>query len=58
MQQQGPVQVTLEQAIQLATNAQSREELVKLWNDFKKLYGSNTAFKKAIADNPNNPSKK
>lgn len=58
VQQQGPIQVTLEQAIQLATNAQSREELVKLWNDFKKLYGTNTAFKKAIADNPNNPSKK
>ena len=51
-------QVTLEQAISLAQNAASRDELIRIWNDFKKLYGSNTAFKKAISDNPNNPSRK
>lgn len=51
-------QITLEQAIQLATNAQSSDELVRIWNDFKKVYGQNTEFKKAISNNPNNPSRR
>ena len=53
-----PGQITLEQAIQLATNAQSSDELVRIWNDFKKVYGQNTEFKKAISNNPNNPSRR
>lgn len=51
-----PGAITLEQAIQLATNAQTSDELFRIWNDFKKVYGKNTEFKKAIANNPNNPS--
>lgn len=53
-----PGTITLEQAISLATNAQSADELYRIWNDFKKIYGSSTEFKKAISSNPNNPSRK
>ena len=53
-----PPQITLEQAVELAKNAQSGEELTRLWNDYKKLYGSNSNFKNAVAHNPNNPSRR
>lgn len=52
------VTITLDDAIKLATNAQSGDELVRIWNDFKKIYGTNTEFKKAISANPNNPSRR
>lgn len=57
--QQQPKNVpSLDAVIQLAVNAKSPEELTGIWNAHKAVYGKNTAFKKAIADNPNNPNKK
>ena len=53
-----PPQITLEQAVELAKNATSSDELIRLWNDYKKLYGTNTEFKNAVSHNPNNPSRR
>ncbi|MBQ6097963.1 MAG: hypothetical protein IJK99_09475 [Bacteroidales bacterium] len=53
-----PPQITLEQAVELAKNATTSEELIRLWNDYKKLYGTNTEFKNAVSHNPNNPSRR
>jgi hypothetical protein len=49
---------TLEQVIELARNAKTGEEVVKVWNTYRGLYGQSTDFKKAIKDNPNNPKRK
>ena len=49
---------TLEQVIELAQNAKTGEEVVKVWNTYRGLYGQSTDFKKAIKDNPNNPKRK
>lgn len=51
-------QPTLEQCIAAATAASSADEVRRVWNSYKAMYGSDPAFKKAIADNPNNPSRK
>lgn len=45
------------EVIQEAKDAKSTKELILVWNKYKKLYGTDTNFKKAVADNPNNPSK-
>lgn len=49
--------VTLEQVVQEAANAANATALVAVWNKYKVLYGKDATFKKAVADNPNNPSK-
>lgn len=56
--QQPQPQVTLEQAVDLARNAATPEEVVGVWNAYSSLYGGEQTFKFAIASNPNNPSRK
>lgn len=44
-------------AVQLAENAKDAQELMRVWNLYKDAFGEHGDFKKAVANNPNNPKK-
>ena len=49
---------SLQKAIEMANNASSGEQVRKVWESFKSLYGSEEDFIQAIVNNPNNPNRK
>jgi len=49
---------TLDQAIEMATSADSKEAIVKVWADLKDVYGKDSRFKYAVAHNKFNPKNK
>lgn len=44
-------------AVLLAENAKDATELMRVWNLYKDAFGEHGDFKKAVANNPNNPKK-
>lgn len=49
---------TLAEAVKLATNATSADELVEIWTANRAKFGTETGFVMAISNNPNNPKKR